>query len=68
MTEPRAYAGQLLYDLRTVLDDLVTFRNSREGSVLLDDEVEIMTDLNTLQFIATDLAETRRKEAQALRR
>lgn len=67
MTEPSAYAGYLLRDLRATLDDLVKFRNSREGVALMHDEFDVLKCLETLQWIVTDLAETRRNEARKLR-
>lgn len=67
MTEPAAYAGQLLYTLRETLNDLIKLRVSREGSVLMEDEGEIIANLSSLQFLATDLAETRRNEARRIR-
>jgi hypothetical protein len=53
--------------LRTVLDRLVAVRVGPDGAQLEQDEGHIMMCLGTLQFLATDLRETRIKAVRVVR-
>lgn len=63
-----ARIGNLLYDLRGTLNDLIALRVNPVGFPLVqDEEGELLAIKNSLDFLLSDIRETRVKQARTFR-